>query len=65
MEATRLCPELAGAQLLYGEWLGRQGRRGDAREQLRAAHDLFAGVGMEAFAELRPPRAARNGRQGA
>ena len=48
---TRLRPELARAQLLYGEWLRRQGRRVNAREQLRTAHDLFTAIGMEAFAE--------------
>src|SRR4051794_595490 len=48
---TRLRPELARAHLLYGEWLRREGRRVDAREQLRAAHDMLAGIGMEAFAE--------------
>jgi DNA-binding CsgD family transcriptional regulator len=48
---TRLRPELARAQLLYGEWLRRQGRRVDAREQLRTAHDLLDAIGMEAFAE--------------
>jgi DNA-binding CsgD family transcriptional regulator len=48
---TQLRPELARAHLLYGEWLRRQGRRGDAREQLRRAHDLFLAIGMEAFAE--------------
>ena len=48
---TRLRPELARAQLLYGEWLRRQNRRVDARDQLRAAHNHFTSIGMEAFAE--------------
>jgi DNA-binding CsgD family transcriptional regulator len=48
---TRLRPELARAHLLYGEWLRRQGRRVDAREQLRTAHGMLAAIGMEAFAE--------------
>ena len=48
---TRLRPELARAHLLYGEWLRREGRRLDARVQLRMATDMFDAIGMEAFAE--------------
>jgi DNA-binding CsgD family transcriptional regulator len=48
---TRLRPELARAQLLYGEWLRREGRRVNARQQLHAAYDLFAAMGAEGFAE--------------
>jgi DNA-binding CsgD family transcriptional regulator len=48
---TPLRPDLARAHLLYGEWLRRQARRVDARHQLRAAYDLFAAMGAQAFAE--------------
>jgi DNA-binding CsgD family transcriptional regulator len=47
---TRFRTELARAQLLYGEWLRRQGRRLDARAQLRAALTMFSSIGAEAFA---------------
>jgi DNA-binding CsgD family transcriptional regulator len=47
---TQLRPELGRAHLLFGEWLRREGRRVDAREELRAAHNIFTAIGMEAFA---------------
>jgi DNA-binding CsgD family transcriptional regulator len=47
---TRIVTSFARARLLYGEWLRRQGRGIEARDQLRAAHDTFASMGAEAFA---------------
>jgi DNA-binding CsgD family transcriptional regulator len=51
LERTRIRVELARAHLLYGEWLRREGRRIDARRQLRDAHEMFGRFGAEAFAE--------------
>jgi DNA-binding CsgD family transcriptional regulator len=48
---TRVAVELARAHLLYGEWLRRQRRLVNARNELRIAHRMFAGFGMEAFTE--------------
>jgi DNA-binding CsgD family transcriptional regulator len=60
-------PDLARARLLYGEWLRRQRRRADAREQLRAACQLLDDIGMDAFAgrarrELRATGVTARGR---
>jgi DNA-binding CsgD family transcriptional regulator len=48
---TRLRVELGRARLVYGEWLRRQRRRRDARDQLASAHEIFDSVGAAAFAE--------------
>ena len=48
---TRLRVELARAHLLYGEWLRRQRRRRDARDQLASAYQVFDSIGAAAFAE--------------
>jgi ATP/maltotriose-dependent transcriptional regulator MalT len=46
----RVALELARARLLYGEWLRREGRRIDAREQLRVAHEMAVTMRADAFA---------------
>jgi DNA-binding CsgD family transcriptional regulator len=51
LERTRGTVHLARARLQYGEWLRREHRRVDARAHLRAAHELFTGMGAQGFAE--------------
>jgi DNA-binding NarL/FixJ family response regulator len=51
LSRTRLRPEVARAHLVFGEWLCREGRLRDGRERLRAAEEMFAEIGMHAFAE--------------
>ena len=48
---TRLRVDLARARLVYGEWLRRQRRRRDARDQLGRAYEIFDSIGAAAFAE--------------
>jgi DNA-binding CsgD family transcriptional regulator len=48
---TRMTVHLARAHLVYGEWLRRESRRLDAREQLHTAYQMLSQIGAEAFAE--------------
>jgi DNA-binding CsgD family transcriptional regulator len=51
----RMVVYLARTHLVYGEWLRREGRRQDARDELRTAYRLLSDMGADAFAA----RAAR------
>jgi DNA-binding CsgD family transcriptional regulator len=47
---TRVRVQLARTHLLYGEWLRRERRRMESRDQLRTALEMFTVMGVEAFA---------------
>ncbi len=69
LEKSPMVPYRARAHLLYGQWLRREGRRRDCRRQLRTAHELLSGAGIEAFArraadELRATGEKAPGRSG-
>jgi DNA-binding CsgD family transcriptional regulator len=51
LRKTPLRLELARSHLLFGEWLRRRGRLGDARLELTIAHDAFSEMGIGGFAE--------------
>ncbi len=51
LQRTRRPVELARSHLAYGEWLRRRSRRIDARRELRAAREMFDGVGAVAFTD--------------
>jgi DNA-binding NarL/FixJ family response regulator len=51
LRRCRMAIDLARTHLLYGQWLRRAKRRRDARHELRTAHDMFAAMGANRFAE--------------
>jgi DNA-binding CsgD family transcriptional regulator len=50
LSRTPLRAQLARGYLLYGQWLRRRRRRGEAREPLRTAHEMLGAMDVAAFA---------------
>ncbi|MGZ4374970.1 MAG: LuxR C-terminal-related transcriptional regulator, partial [Gaiellaceae bacterium] len=61
LQRSRARTQLARARLAYGEWLRRERRRRDAREELRAASQLFESMGALAFADRAQSELAATG----
>jgi ATP/maltotriose-dependent transcriptional regulator MalT len=51
LSRTRMAAHLARARLSYGEWLRRENRRVESRDQLRVAYEMLTAMGAEGFAE--------------
>jgi DNA-binding CsgD family transcriptional regulator len=64
LRRTRMRVQLARSHLLYGEWLRREGRRVDARQQLGTAYDMFGAMSAVAFTERAKHELAATGETG-